>query len=303
MTRLSARLVARQLRRTRARRGVALLLALWLVVILATVSIAASGAARGSSSLVLARRAGATAQSMAESGVTAARVAIDDSLAAYVNDSLARDAFLNTLDQGANTGTRNNRSSLGRTTSDTIVDGAYALAVVDISSRLDINSAGESALATFLTPYAGAVDARQLAERIAARVRGDAYAGDSAGRARIARDSTIRALLGQSGTSNTARNPFESIDQLAEIPGMTERLVASIAPFITVDGDATINQRTAPTSVLSASPGGTLVDRPSRLLVVSRGWQLGHPLTREIQAVYEVTPTGLALVRWRERSL
>jgi type II secretory pathway component PulK len=283
----------------RSRRGVALLLTLWLVIILATVSMAASSAARGSSSLVLARRAGATAQSMAESGITAALATINDSLRVYASDSISRDAFLNALDQG----THNGATSLGRAKSDTVVDGAFALAVVDISARLDVNTAGETSLATFLATYTGAADARILAARIVARVRGDAIANDSAGRARSERDSTIRALLGQQTTVNAARNPFESIDQLVEIPGMTEKLIATIAPFITVDGDATINQRSAPTQVMSAAPGGTLVDRPSRLLVISRGWQLGHPLTREIQAVYEITPTGLALVRWRERAL
>ena len=39
---------------------------------------------------------------------------------------------------------------------------------------------------------------------------------------------------------------------------------------------------------------------PSRLLVVSRGWQVGHPLTHEIQAVYAIVGTTLRLVSWRE---
>jgi hypothetical protein len=50
-----------------------------------------------------------------------------------------------------------------------------------------------------------------------------------------------------------------------------------------------------------AAASGTLVDRPSRLLLISRGWRRDHVLTREIQAVYDVTGTELRLVRWREQ--
>jgi len=42
---------------------------------------------------------------------------------------------------------------------------------------------------------------------------------------------------------------------------------------------------------------------PSRLLIVSRGWQDGHPLTHEIQAVYDVLGARLTLRAWQERDL
>jgi hypothetical protein len=40
---------------------------------------------------------------------------------------------------------------------------------------------------------------------------------------------------------------------------------------------------------------------PTRLMVVSRGWQQGAPLTREIQAVYIVLAGALTLESWEER--
>jgi hypothetical protein len=52
-----------------------------------------------------------------------------------------------------------------------------------------------------------------------------------------------------------------------------------------------------------AAAGGELRDEPSRILIVSRGWQDGHALTHEIQAVYAVVGNELTLVRWRERDL
>jgi hypothetical protein len=59
---------------------------------------------------------------------------------------------------------------------------------------------------------------------------------------------------------------------------------------------------TASDTVLSAA-AGDLRDAPSRILVVSRGWQDGHKLTHEIQAVYALNGPQLTLVRWRERDL
>jgi hypothetical protein len=40
---------------------------------------------------------------------------------------------------------------------------------------------------------------------------------------------------------------------------------------------------------------------PSRLLVISRGWQAGHPLTHEIQAVYAIVGASLKLQSLQER--
>lgn len=281
----------------RARNGVALLLVLWLVILLATVTMAASGAARNSGSMVTARRAEATAQSMAESGVAAATTAINDSLRALIADSVARDNFLNALDAGVNNGS----TAIGRAKSDTVVEGAFATAIVDISARLDVNNAGEVALAKFLSTYTSTSDAALIASRIASRVRGDGVANDSMRVAQLERDSIVQALLGQK-PSVSMRHPFESLDELLQVSGVSETLLAQVVPFLTVDGDATINKRSAPSSVLAAATGSQ-TEAPTRLLIVSRGWQLGHPLSHEIQAVYDVSANGLRLVRWRERTL
>ena len=53
--------------------------------------------------------------------------------------------------------------------------------------------------------------------------------------------------------------------------------------------------RPAPAARLDA------VMMPSRLLVISRGWQAGHPLTHEIQAVYAIVGSRLKLVSLIER--
>ena len=283
---------------TRDRRGVALLLVLWLVVLLAGVTIAASSAARSSGDLVAARRAGATAQSMAESGNIVALVAINDSLNRLRRDSTATIAFLNGLDAATNGGASNIR----RIATDTLGDGAFAIAVVDIDARLDVNSTGEVGLAKFFGEFVPAADARSVADRIATHVRGEQSPLDSAEQTRATRDSISRVLLGQPTSNSNLRRPFESLEELLRIPGVDEKLLERVAPFLTVDGDARVNRRSAPRQVIAAA-AGSLVEAPSRLLIVSRGWQIGHPLTHEIQAVYDVGENGLTLVRWRERTL
>jgi hypothetical protein len=76
-------------------------------------------------------------------------------------------------------------------------------------------------------------------------------------------------------------------------------VLAQVAHLLTVDGDGSINRRAAPPEVLAAATG-SLVDSPTRLLLIARGWHLGNQLTRQIEAVYDVAPDGLRLVRWRE---
>ena len=44
-----------------------------------------------------------------------------------------------------------------------------------------------------------------------------------------------------------------------------------------------------------AASRADVVMMPTRLLVISRGWQMGHPLTHEIRAVYAIVGTGLKL--------
>ena len=196
----------------------------------------------------------------------------------------------------------------GTVVQDTVGDGVFAAAVVDVSARLDVNTAGADGLATLLATVAPPGEARRVAAAIDAHVRGD-DAGDATGassattsssrRERLQRDSMGAALLGRAPTSR-AMQPFTSLDELLTVPGMTAAWLDALAADLTVDGDGRVNRRAASRRVLAAATG-TLVDRPSRLLLISRGWRRDRVLTREIQAVYDVTGTELRLVRWREQ--
>lgn len=273
------------------RRGMAIVVVLWTVVLLATVTAVASSAARSSASVATNVRATATARSMAESAIIAATSRIDDSLRAYPAEDGRRRDFLSQLEPSADNALPYLQDTLG--------DGVFAVTVVDVSSRLDVNNAGVDGLARLLATATTPAAARRMAERIDAAVRGESRLPDDE-RLR-ARDSLNAMLLGRE-LQPRRRRPFETLDDVALVPGVDPAVLARVASFLTVDGDGNVNRRGASREVLAAA-SGSLVDAPSRVLLIARGWQAGHPLTRQIEAVYDVGETGLRLVRWRERAL
>ncbi|HNV73235.1 MAG TPA: type II secretion system protein GspK [Gemmatimonadaceae bacterium] len=244
------------------RRGVALVLVLWLVVILGGIGATVVSSTRDASRLAGNARARVVARYAAESGIEATLAAIDDSLA-LLTDSTARRAFLNSLEPDS----RGDSVALG--------DARFAVAIVDASARLDVNAAPAENLARLFERFADPGRARALARAIRGRIE----AGDG---------RTI--------------TPLRSLEELRSIAGADDRLLQLSAPYLTVDGDGTINRAAASDTVMAAA-FGELRDAPARLVVISRGWMRGHPLTHEIQGVYAVASDRLVLVHWRERTL
>lgn len=284
-----------------ARRGVALIVVLWAILLLATVTAAASSAARGSADVTSSIRAASIASAMAESGILASSTRLERALAELQNDSLARDAWLASIAGGGSDG-----GSGAPFDTDTLGDGVFATAVLDVSAQLDVNSAGAEGLYLLFRQFAPEGDARRTANAIDAHIRGNvAPAGSAEARdADIlrARDSLVASLLGRpidASDGPGVRRAIESLDELAEIPDVDVVLIGRVATLLTVDGDGNVNRSAAPRSVLAAA-SGSLVDRPTRLLVISRGWMRGSSLTRQIEAVYDLSGDELRLVRWRE---
>lgn len=278
------------------RHGVALIVVLWTILLLATVTAAASSAARGSAAVAGAVRASSVARAMAESGIVASSARIDRALTGSGPDTLARDAFLLALDA-------NNDAPFD---SDTLGDGVFATTIVDVSARLDVNGAGRDGWFLLLRQFTNEGEARSVSDAIEGYIRGvEPEIGSSASRAldtARARDSLVAALLGRGSApgGDRSRRRIESLDELQAIAGVNSELLERVAPLLTVDGDGNVNRRAAAPQVIAAA-SGSLVDRPSRILIVSRGWLRASPLTREIEAVYDVAFDGLRLVRWREQ--
>ena len=248
------------------RPGVALMLVLWVIVFLTTITTGIALTTRSNSQITGNYRAGVVARYAAESGVTAAVATLEDSLA-KLGEGRNRLQYLNHLE----------RALAGNDLAE-LANGRFSVELVDVGARLDINSAGVAALTKLFSNFT------------------DAIAAENTARA-------IRNYIGDPATQSLdALRTIESLDDVARIPGVSRSVLASAAAFLTVDGDGTINRMTASDTVLSAV-GGDLRDEPSRILVVSRGWQDGHKLTHEIQAVYALNGAQLTLVRWRERDL
>ncbi|MEX2282460.1 MAG: hypothetical protein WEE89_08245 [Gemmatimonadota bacterium] len=236
------------------RAGVALMLVLWIIVVITTIGSGVFVATRSNTDITSNYRARVVARYASESGVTLAVAALQDSLQRLTEISERR-RYLNRLDR-----------ALGDRAEVTLGDASFGVALIDVGSRLDLNTA----------------DGTQLSRLFAFFT--DAIAAESAARA-------IRPFL-----------PLQSVEQLREIPDVSRDLAEAAMEFLTVDGDGTINRASASDTVLTAA-GGELRDEPSRILVVSRGWLEGHALTHEIQAVYGVVGNELTLIRWRERDL
>jgi type II secretory pathway component PulK len=255
----------------RSRRGVALVLVLWIVVILGGVSAGVVRSARTSTGIAANARADLIARAAAESGIEAFVAAIEDTLAGFEDPDDRKD-WLNALALSAT------RDSF------TLGDGRFSVNVVDVSARLDINAATESALQTFFSQFTHPAEAAAIAGAIRAAI--DSGSNPDAGSTSRLRSAT----------------PIRSLDELHARRLVPDAILARAAQYLTVDGDGVINARTASDTVLTAA-SGELRDEPSRLLLISRGWVSGHPLTREIQAVYAITGNRLVFSHWRERSL
>lgn len=306
--------------RTTTRRGVALMLALWLIVVLGAIAAGVAAATRSEADRTLAVRARSVARYAAESGVEAARSEIARLLTGSPEE---RVASLRRLDE-----------ALAPLHESDVGDGRFDVTAVDLGGRVDLNQARDETLRGLLTEFTS----------------------DDASRALVAalrdwRDPDDVALAGgaEAGDYRRAGSPFvptngalRMVDELTRIRGFDDSLARAVAPYVTVDGAARINVNAAPETVLAAVHGvgptraRALLDRresegvftslsevlevlgggaagasalleldvvPTRILVISRGWQPGRPLTHEIQAVFELSGANLRLAGWRERDL
>lgn len=255
------------------RRGVALVLVLWIVVILGGIGTVVVRGARTTSGLASNVRASTVARYAAESGIEATLADIERMLRT-TNDSVQRADQLNALAVAP-------RDSIA------LGDGRVVVSIVDPSTRLDVNEAPERNLSQLLSRLGALPQAAATARAIRQWIERPAVATDG------------RLIAPGASTPRFVR-PLRSLEELRAVPGVDVALLERAAPYLTIDGDGTVNVRAASDTVLAAAFGERR-EEPSRLLLVSRGWHAGHPLTHEIQAVYAISNSQLVLVHWREQ--
>jgi general secretion pathway protein K len=276
----------------RNRRGMALIFVLWMLVLLGLAIGELVARARAESRTVETLRARAVARYAAESGVLTTTTALQTLLdsASDPEDFAPHARHLDTL---------------GRQPASLVGDNAqFAVAVVDLNTRLDLARSDPAALQLLFAQFVPA----SRADEITAALRDD---------------------------------PVTRFSELARVPGADDAFALAVAPYVTVSSDGLIDVNAAPEAVLAALPGigpakaraiiarrdggevlasadefrpppgagraaadseGTaLTVAPTRIMLVSRGWQRGTPLTHEIQAVYVVLAGTLTLQSWEER--
>lgn len=305
------------------RRGVALMLVLWLIVVISAIAAAATAAARTDAGVVVNVRAGVAARYAAESGLVLASARLDSLLRATSREDMP--FLFKDLDE-----------HIADLHDVELGPARFAIAVEDLSARLDLNDANEEMLRSFFGQF---IDRREA--RLAVLSMLDwRDAGDLGGLEGAESDAYERA----GSPFRPTNRPIRRIEELGRMLHLGDSLLWRVAPYVTVDGGRMININTAPETVLTAIPGlgkegaRALVDRrragevftsvnpvyellgrrlaqsvyyvrqrattvPKRLLVVSRGWLAGHALTHEIRAVYEVESGRVILRAWQERDL
>ena len=275
----------------RDRRGMALIFVLWMLILLGLAIGELVARARDEASIVATLRSRAVARYAAESGVlvtTAALQALLDS-ASEPEDLAAAARRLDTL---------------GRQPAVLAGHSAqFAVAVANLNARLDLARSDTTALRSLFAQFVPAGRAAQI-------------------------------------TAALHDDPVTRFSELARAPGSGDALALAVAPFVTVSSDGLIDVNAAPEAVLAALPGigpararaivvrrdggevltsadefrpppgratadggegSPLTIAPTRIMIVSRGWQHGMPLSHEIQAVYVILAGTMTLQSWEER--
>jgi general secretion pathway protein K len=277
------------------RRGVALLVVLLLLVVLGMVAAEVGGAARLEGNLVVTLRARTVARYAAESGVVAATARVD-ALLDSVRTPNERPVMFHRL--AAHVGPLK----------DVDIGGArFSVAFSDLNARLDLNRADSRALRALFGQFTSQSRAAAIVAALRSRPLG--------------RMGELAAVPGVDEALALAVAPYVTVwsDGMVNVNSAPEPVLAALPGLGEADAKSIVGQREAGTVFLppvqarpregtqivfaTAPPGVLVTTAPSRLLVISRGWQQRSPVTHEIQAVYAVVGAQLLLQAWQERDL
>jgi general secretion pathway protein K len=313
------------MRTPRGERGIALVLVLWLVVVLGAVTAAVVNSTRTESRVVLNARTRTVARYAAESGIVAGESMLQRRLAtAYGPARHQATALRGVAREFADMG----EVPLGK--------ALFGIQLINLSGRLDLNQADPEALVNLFSRFITSSSAQAIgdalqdwrdaddlvrpegAEKKAYLQAGSPYVPRNASLTRL---EELRRVRGVTESFALAVTPYITVDGdfridvnaapelvLAAIPDIgaanARRIVsrrAGIGPFVSVsEVQALLGRRAAGSPAVQLQ---RLSVAPSRVLLVSRGWTPGHPLTHEIQAAYAIVGRHLQLVSWRERDL
>jgi general secretion pathway protein K len=304
------------------------MLVLWVVIVLGAIAVGVVAASRSSMDVVTTVRARSLARYAAESGVVAATTRLQQLMAeAGTIEEQAR--VFQRLDQ-----------ELAALRERRIGQAWFQVAILDLNSRLDLNASDELVLRSFFEGLFGESRGSELLDALQ-----DWKDENDSPRPQGAE---AEQYLAAGSVFVPPNRPLQRLDELTRIEGFTDSIVNVLAPLVTIRSDGRVNINTAPEPVVAAVTGagstgetllglrgqigtfgtmndvrssllegggaassqiGRLQTLPSRVLIVSRGWADGHPLTHEIQAVFDLEGlfdeegARLEIHHWVERDL
>ena len=223
----------------RARRGVALLAALWLVVAIAAVALQFSLEAHERRTVGL-----LTSERGKQRGLALGALALVEA---------QLDAALRVQPSGSNV--QRLRSSdpwldVDSVYSGTIMIDSTPVDVVarDLGEKLNINSMNEIDIRNFFSYLIGDFSkATQLSQTIMDWRDADSIPRPSGAE----RDAYIKAEM----LALPTNAPFREVEDLRDVMGMTPEIYAQASPYLTTRGNGQVNINTAPVPVLRALPG------------------------------------------------
>jgi general secretion pathway protein K len=219
------------------KRGIVLVVALWSIVLLSALAMAASTTFRVFGGMVSVSLDRAKAGALLDAGVAAGAM------------------VLATL--------KEQQPLTAREFDVTLATGSVHVSLSDETGRINVNKAPPKVLSALLQ-YVGVEDADAIATSIAAwrgQDQGKASADDGGPTPPIVQQAVQapgqNSQPNDAGSSSNYAPSFTDVRQLSQVPGVTDGIVSAIAPFITVFGEDKVNLLTAPPKVLAALPGMT----------------------------------------------
>jgi type II secretory pathway component PulK len=285
----------------RDERGIALIFVLYLLLTLGVIVAEVARGVRAEAARVGGMRARSVGRYAAESGIAAGMVRIHRLLdsATTVPD---RVRGLRALD-----------ADLAQPGDLSFGLARFRVTIINLNARIDLNRSTEPILTEFFRQFTG----RQRAEAALTALKKEP----------IRRVGELARLPGVDQSLAFAVAPYVTVwgDGLVDINAAPESVLAALPEIGEAAAADLVHRRESGEVFTSADPmhtPPTLVDQPdelsagqrsvpipqvitmpTRLMLVSRGWQEGHPLTHEIQAVYSILGQRLVLQAWWERDL
>jgi general secretion pathway protein K len=227
----------------RARRGVALMAALWLVVAIAAVALQFSLEAHERRTVGIRASERGIQQAAAEGALALMQARMEQALRVTPSSTGQSVALLRSSDPWLDADS---------TFSGQVLVDSMPVSIVahDLGEKLNINQLGETDFRTFFSFLLGDYSkATQLSQTIM-----DWRDPDSLPRPVGAeRDDYIKAEMLALPT-NTG---FRDVDDLRNVMGMTPEIYAASSPYFTTKGPGAVNLNTAPVPVLRTLPGMT----------------------------------------------